>query len=364
MKRLSLLLLSILPAAYGADSLNVVIAGQTLMRFDPNTAAPETVRTIRPLLAHADVDFTNLEAAVEGPEAGQPTRGAELLHAVPAGILDSMHELGFNLLALSDNHSWDLDTGGVLSTLAAVNARHLAHAGTGKNLAEATAAGFLDTPHGRVALVSMASGKVGTNGAATANRPGANELRLDEKTQRLDPSDQTRILAAISGAAKSADLVLVYEHNHDWADPMTVTPPWMETWARACIDAGAGAFIEHGEPLLHGIEIYHGHPIFYGLGNFMFQTRTQDKWKGPEIWESVIARLEFSQGKVTSLRLTPVALNAAGEPGPRWLETRGWPLPATGARAQSILSRVQSLSDRYGTRWTGLGSDQLTAVIP
>jgi poly-gamma-glutamate synthesis protein (capsule biosynthesis protein) len=144
---------------------------------------------------------------------------------------------------------------------------------------------------------------------------------------------------------------------------MTLTPAWKHAWAHARIDAGAGLFVEHGEPLLHGIEIYHGRPIFYGLGNFIFQTRTQDKWKGPEIWESVIASLQFSGGRVTSLRLTPIALNPQGEPGPRWLETRGWPRPAEGAEARSILGRIQALSARYGTRWVAAGDSALTADL-
>ncbi len=347
----------------GAEPLRVIVAGQTLMRYDMRSAAPDSDRLMRPLLSGADVLFTNLEAAVEGPGAEQPTRGPELLHAVDAAMLDAMQAEGFNLVALSDNHSWDLGTGGVLSTLQAVESRRLAHAGTGRDLAAAAAPGFLATPHGRVALVAMASGKVGTGGAAKANRPGVNELRLDEKTLQLNSDDTARILAAIRAAAAQAALVIVYEHNHDWADPMTVTPAWMEAWAHACVDAGAGLFVEHGEPLLHGIEIYRGRPIFYGLGNFVFQTRTQDKWKGPEIWESVIATLDFSGGRATSLRLRPIALNPQGEPGPRWLETRGWPRPAAGEQARTILRQVQALSSRYGTRWVDGGDTELAADL-
>lgn len=362
MKRLLLALFLTGSVAY-ADPIRVIVAGQTLMRFDMRTAAPESYRAIQPLLRPADAIFTNLEAAIEGPGAGQPTRGQELLHMVDAGTLDSMQALGFNLVALADNHSWDLGTGGILSTLAAVEGRHLAHAGTGRDLDAASEPGFLATPAGRIALVAAASGKVGAEGAATAGRPGVNELRLDEKTQALNPADTARILASIRKAASRADLVIVYEHNHDWADPMTVTPVWMEAWARACIEAGAGLFVEHGEPLLHGVEIYRGRPIFYGLGNFVFQTRTHDKWKGPEIWESVIATLEFSGGRATGLRLRPIALNPEGQPGPRWLETRGWPLPVSGERAKTILGRVQTLSARYGTRWEGDAGLELTAVV-
>ena len=49
-------------------------------------------------------------------------------------------------------------------------------------MAAATAPGYLATARGRGALGAMASGKVGAGGAATKDRPGANELRVDEKT--------------------------------------------------------------------------------------------------------------------------------------------------------------------------------------
>ena len=61
---------------------------------------------------------------------------------------------------------------------------------------------------------------------------------------------------------------------------MADTPPWQRDLAHQAVDAGAGIFVSHGPPLLHGIEIYRGKPIFYGLGGFFFQTITKPERGG------------------------------------------------------------------------------------
>lgn len=365
------LLLSTLTAAtlaFGAvplraDPLIVTLAGQTLVRYDGRVSAPPSFAEMAALLRGGDVTFTNLEAAVVGPKSEGPTRGEELLHSVGPEVVDSLKAEGFNLLALGNNHSWDLGTGGVVSTLEAVDARGLAHAGTGRTLAEATAPGYLATQAGKVALVAFASGKVGIGGAATATKPGLSELRLDEKTKVLNAADSARILASIREAAANARCVIAYDHNHYWEASMLDTPTWMQAWAHACIDAGATIFVSHGEPLMHGIEIYKGRPIFYNLGNFAFQTKTQEKWKGPEIWESVMARCTFDGDRLTAVTLVPLVLNDQGEAGPRFIETRGWPRLATGARRESILGKLAKLSLPYGTTYQPT-ADGVGIVLP
>ena len=349
--------------AGAAEPLRVIVAGQTLMRVKPANGAPDSFKSILPLLRPADAVFTNFEAAVGGLGAEQPTKSPDLVHEVPAETIAELQTMGFNLIALSGNHSLDLGTGGVLTTLSAFENRRFVHAGIGRNLAEAMSPGELTTPHGRVLLISTASGKVGAYAAATATRAGLNELPVNEKSQTVDPAASARVLGSIRKAAATSALVMVYDHNHYWADPMTLTPHWLEGWAHACIDAGAAMFVEHGEPLLHGVEIYHGRPIFYSVGNFIFQTKTTDRWKGPEIWQSFIANLEYSGGRLTALSLAPVALNAQGQPGDRFVATRGWPAAASAAEGASILARIKTLSAPYGTKWTE-SVGRLTAVLP
>ena len=224
---------------------------------------------------------------------------------------------------------------------------------------------LLTMPRGRVALVAFASGKIAEGGAATYTRAGVNEVKLDEQTGEIDRVDAERVFAALRLAAHTADVVIAYQHDHYWEKDNRVTPEWKRRFARACLDAGATAFVSHGAPMLHGIELYRGRPIFYDLGGLVFHTITAPGYYLPEIWESVIADAEFAGGKLTALKLRPVALNERGEgepPAKRFYETRGAPSLATGEAARAILDRLAKLSAPYGTQLS-IAGDSATVSL-
>ena len=175
-----------------SQTFNFTVAGQSMIRSDFRVHAPNELATITPLLK-GDVIFTNFEATVV--EKGQSLQDGRFLS--PPEALDALKALGFNLLALSDNHSFDLKVSGVQNTLREVKSRNIVHAGIGNNLEEAAAPGYLKTPKGTVALVAMASGLIAEGGSATAARPGVNELRIEaggkpnESTTLLPPEPAT-----------------------------------------------------------------------------------------------------------------------------------------------------------------------------
>ncbi len=170
-----------------ANAIAITLTGQSMIRSDIRVTAPGAVPVIRGLLK-GDVVFTNLESAVaEKGETVQEGRG----FLTPPEALDALKTFGFNLVALSGNHAFDLKVTGIQNTLREADNRKIVHAGTGNNLAEAAAPGYLHTPKGTIALIASASGLITPGGSATADRPGVNELRVEagdkenEATQRL-----------------------------------------------------------------------------------------------------------------------------------------------------------------------------------
>src|SRR5690242_10292549 len=196
-----------------SPTLSITLTGQSTIRTDVRVHTPSIVSTVAPLL-NGDVVFTNFEAAVV--ENDQSIRDGQFLS--PPEAIDALEALGFNLLSLSNNHSFDLKVPGIQNTLRAVDRLKLAHAGTGNTIDEAAGPGYLRTPKGTVALVSMASGFVPEGGSATATRPGVNELRIDNGNTP-NKEDAQRILQSIRKASTSADLVIVYQHNHVFDKP-------------------------------------------------------------------------------------------------------------------------------------------------
>jgi len=144
--------------------ITITLVGQSMIRSDIRATAPAAVPVIQGLLK-GDVVFTNLEAAVA--EKGETIReGRGFL--TPPEALDALTTFGFNLLSLSGNHAFDLKVTGIQNTLREAGSRKIVHAGTGNNLAEAAAPGYLHTPKGTIALIASASGLITPGGSATA----------------------------------------------------------------------------------------------------------------------------------------------------------------------------------------------------
>jgi poly-gamma-glutamate synthesis protein (capsule biosynthesis protein) len=364
-----------------SNTITITLAGQSMIRSDIRETSPEAVPVIQGLLK-GDVIFTNLEAAVA--EKGQTVHEGRGFLTPPEAV-DALQTFGFNLLSLSGNHAFDLNVTGVQNTLRAVDSRKIVHAGTGMNVAEATAPGYLHTPKGTIALIASASGLIAPGGSATASRPGVNELRVEagamenEATVDLpgapgntpNQEDAQRILQSIRDARQHADLVIVYQHNHVFSNhsfatvfteglPERLAPnEWLVKWTHAEIEAGADIVVMHGAPMLHGVEIYHGRPIFYDLGNFIYNlVPTLTYIDEPMNWESAVAYVEFQGKNLKSISFRPIALNNIGEGQPdmhdeyannQFLRTRGLPTPVTGLRAGYILQRLADASKPFGT---------------
>ncbi len=365
-----------------SKTMSITQAGQSMIRSDIRATAPAAVSTITSLLK-GDVSFTNLEGAI-GEKGESTAEGRGFL--TPPEALDALTSFGFNLLALSDNHAFDLKVTGIQNTIREADNRRIVHAGTGNNATEASAPGYLHTPGGTIALIASASGLMASDARATAERPGVNELRIEaggrenEATADLpsdadantpNPEDSQRILGSIRQARQHADLVVVYQHNHVFGNHSFSTiftegmqerlapNAWLVKWTHAEIDAGADVIVMHGAPLLHGVEIYKGKPIFYDLGNFIYNVPpTLTYISEPLAWESMVAQVQFQGRKLQSISLRPIVLNNLGQGQPdvqnahtnnEFLDTRGLPSPATGARAGYILQRVADASKPFGT---------------
>lgn len=194
---------------------------------------------------------------------------------------------------------------------------------------------------------------------------------------RANPDDMAQIAAVVNNASRLADHVLVTIHAHESKGSRSVPADFIVEFAHAMVDAGATMFVGHGPHVLRGIEVYQGRPIFYSLGDFVFQNETllrlptenydaygleldnhvadfnasryRNETTGfpanPEIWESVVARPTFSDGKLTELALHPITLGF-GEPA--WV--RGRPMLARGHLAEKILQDLIERSAPYGTQ--------------
>ena len=422
-----------------SGDMTLVVTGDTMITRRLSTFREDRFIELMNLLRQADVGFTNLEMLMHEFEHSPGMAGGTFTGSDPRN-LDELKWAGISLVSCANNHSYDYGEGGLLTNLQHLRDSGIAHAGTGRNLSEARSPAYLDTARGRVALISATStfaeagramdqrpdikGSPGMNSlrfetTRSVDRTGFDELRristelgleaqkdIDRKFKGSDVvpedtdtqfqflgskfalaedfsvstnpnlSDMEGNLKWIREARRMADMVLVSFHCHENGATRDQPPEFLETFARACIEEGADAFLGHGPHVTRGIEIYNGRPIFYSLGNFIFQNETvrwqpahnyelvkldhtatpadfyaarsenDTRWFPSDTicWESIAAQCDYRDGKLNQITLYPVDL---GHGRPR--SQRGRPVMADSEVGSRVLDRMKCLSEPFGT---------------
>ena len=251
-----------------AQSIELVIVGQSLIKMHPEKHWSNPFATVRPILESADIGFTNFEMAVDDncdvpegynallgfPELGEDIRpgNTDDPHAVDENIMEFLFSLNLKLMSLTNNHAWDLGDCGIKGTIAAAEKYGVTHAGTGENLKEATEATIINVKGVKIALVAATTSRDERDIIlATESSPGVNGVWTGWQ------EDWDRNIEAVRQARQKADFIIYYQHfqidqedadgrgddGHKEAGDMF---EWQEKFAKAVIDAGAGIFIAHG----------------------------------------------------------------------------------------------------------------------
>ena len=175
------------------NDIDLALAGEALisqglkMYTDPNfLKLVELIRGADIAYVHAEMLFHNYEHPPTDKRVGTYMR-------CDPRYIEDLKWMGFQMMSQAHNHSIDFGEGGVLKNIENLNKYGVVHAGTGRNLAEARAPAYLETPKGRVALLSGTTtlfswGRAGDQRRDMQGRPGANLLRyyieytVDRKT--------------------------------------------------------------------------------------------------------------------------------------------------------------------------------------
>jgi poly-gamma-glutamate capsule biosynthesis protein CapA/YwtB (metallophosphatase superfamily) len=316
-----------------------VVTGQSLITRDIRHVRCDRFAEVVRFMGQGDVVFTNFESTILGRHGGWPTKGKYFGYS-GAEVLDALQSIGFNALALANNHAFDLGPDGILSTLEEVSTRGFLHAGIGTDETNAATPGCARLGGREVSLLAFDAGPGPSNmyaedgSVSRPARPGVNRLKTRRKigvpdghfrrlskltgdlqsshlelTNYAQPEDPPAVasgseinfygtvfsqatgyrrlievdpqsanihLSAIRQAAARGNFVIAYLHHHHWEPGWQDVPGWVQTFARMCIDAGADLFVSHGAPVLQAVEIYNSSPIFYGLGNFLFHVHQDE----------------------------------------------------------------------------------------
>jgi poly-gamma-glutamate synthesis protein (capsule biosynthesis protein) len=340
------------------SSIKVAMVGDMMInRPDPMTI----YRRVEDVLRAADLTYGNLEGPMcDTGELHPGKHGVSRHHRSVPSAVNALVKAGFDVVSLANNHALDYGIPGMMQTMDILDAAKIAHAGAGRNVAEARRPVMLSAKDIRVAMLSYTS--VGmADFRATDKSPGVVMIRVDttytpnlrllqQPGSPMMPKtvgvrqDVDEMMADVREARKQADVVLVSWHwgvSERWGK----LADYQQILGRALIDAGAHAVIGHHAHMLLGIEHYRGKPIFYSLGNFGFDLK--HPYFRPE---SVIVECDITRDGIERTTLLPIMHDDANDP-----ELVG--LSETGLK---VLWTLEELSEDLNTRFIRQG-DRLQA---
>ena len=284
------------------------------------------------LLREADAAFGNLETSIvdvrdtTAHPHGIPTDMTVI--GLPSVAAD-LRSMGLDAVGRANNHGMDWGPGGLRETGRWLDGAGLVHAGAGETRAAAAAPRYLETPAGRVGVVSMTT-LAGSDVAPALDahgevpaRPGVNTIRVQTtvtvpgegmevlRTIRsslpevdwswfqgpvagqnggawemlgtrfepgyaygvrfeADEADVAANLQSVRLASQHADLCVAAVHAHQGDHDPEHPPEYLRSIAHRLVEAGAGIVAISGPHRLAPVEMYLGRPIFYGLSNFVW----------------------------------------------------------------------------------------------
>jgi poly-gamma-glutamate capsule biosynthesis protein CapA/YwtB (metallophosphatase superfamily) len=169
---------------------------------------------------------------------------------LPPAYANYLHDGGFRVMNLANNHTNDMGSAGLANTRAALDAAGVGHTGAPNEIT------IVQVKSAKIAVLGFSIYSWGGN---LNNIPAAVNL--------------------VKKATTQADIVVIQmQGGAEGADKSHVTPGHeffvgedrgdLIAFSHAVIDAGADVVFGHGPHIMRGMEFYHGRLIAYSLGNF------------------------------------------------------------------------------------------------
>jgi poly-gamma-glutamate synthesis protein (capsule biosynthesis protein) len=290
---------------------DVHFSGRVAKRLakDPATAFGSAA----PGLAKADLTMVNLETAIT--TGGDPQDKAFTFRAPPSA-LTALRDAGIDVATMANNHGADYGLPGLRDTFAAIRSSHFPVVGIGPDAARAYAP-YKTTLNGvRVAIfggdqvrdeTTLSYFSAGAHSAGVAN------------------AYSPELIGAVQHAKAAGYVVIVYLH---WGIEYQTCPSGDQTeLAGELARAGASAVIGTHAHVLQGAGFRpDGTYVAYGLGNYLWWMNFNNNQD-----DNGVLTLTFRHSSVVADSFAPAHL-----------DSRGVPLPATGAEKQRIDAEWQA----------------------
>lgn len=304
------------------DTVTFTFAGDVLL--DENYAVMSTYRAngsvlencidpeLLEIMQGSDIFMINNEFPYT--DRGTPLANKTFTFRADPVNVQILKDMGVDIVSLANNHASDYGEISLLDTLDTLEGAGIPYVGAGRDLEEASKVVFYQKGDMKIGVVSateverMASPD--TKGA-TENTPGTFRCFQNDALEEV-----------IREAKKECDFLIVVVH---WGTESTDELDWSQPGQAADFTAaGADVVIGAHPHVLQEIAYVNEAPVFYSLGNYWFNSKTQD---------SCLVTLEIGDEGLVSAKFIPCRTSGSKTS------------LATGAEAERILEYMRGLSD-------------------
>ena len=213
-----------------------------------------------------DADIFMLNNEFPYTDRGTPTEGKTYTFRAHPESVKYLYDMGADIVSIANNHVYDYGEVSLLDTLTTLEAAAMPYVGAGRNIKEAIEPVYFIANDYKIAYVSATQIEQGdypdTKGAGE-NSAGVFRCWNPE-----------RLYEVVAEAKVNSDFVVVYIH---WGTELAETLHWAQTdQAAGLVEAGADLIIGDHPHCLQEIAYIGDVPVVYSMGNFWFNSKTQD----------------------------------------------------------------------------------------
>lgn len=253
-------------------SLSLVMVGDVLIHSSLYTDAKAANNTydfaymfenVKPLFDNYDLKFYNQESIIGGKALGLSSYPR---FNSPEEIGDTMVDMGFNLVALANNHTLDKGEQGVINS-----------SNYWKTKSNVITAGSYASEEDR--LKDPIGEKNGIKYALLSYTTVTNGLKAPAGKEYLsNVYNEEKVKSDIERIKDKVDIILVSMH---WGVEYTNTPNTeQKTIAKYLASLGVDIVIGHHPHVIQPVELIDNTLVFYSLGNFISGQDTNDRLTG------------------------------------------------------------------------------------
>ena len=199
-------------------------------------------------------------------------------------------------VSLANNHTLDFNHRALTEMLQLLDRAGIAHAGAGRNHAEASRMALVEVSGTRIGMIAFTDNEPAWE--ADAARPGVLYVPVDTPDSRTEA-----LLEAVRASAARVDLLVVSAH---WGGNWGRRPPESHRiLAHRLVEAGADIVFGHSAHVGRGIETVAGSVILYSAGDFVDDYAVDPVERNDRSW---MFELRVGDRRIQSVHLHPTVI--------------------------------------------------------